>query len=143
LNEIENNDLKLEILSSLIDSDFGAYKYVESIGMMKNLFTRECKQARISPLKALEMIKECYLLGFENDLFFMIQNNVIFYIAMLCKQYLTKRDTYFNLELVADRLCSLIRCFCHDQLVMAPHILQIMQEEETLSSLAICYHFAA
>ena len=91
LNEIENSDLKLELVHSLINGDFEAYKYMESIGVVKNLFTRECKQMKMSPLKALEIINEGYLLGCEHDLFFMIQNNVVYYIAMLCKQYLTKR----------------------------------------------------
>ena len=41
------------------------------------------------------------MLGFENDLFFMIQNNVIFYLSMLCKQYLVKKENYISCGLIA------------------------------------------
>ena len=81
----------MDILYALVNSDYAAYKYIESIGVIKNLFTRECKQVKIAPAKMLEVIKEFYMLGFENDSFYMIQNNVVYYIVMLCKQYLIKK----------------------------------------------------
>jgi hypothetical protein len=39
---------------------------------------------------------DCYRLGFEKDVFYMIQNNAIYYIAMLCKQFMTKKESYLN-----------------------------------------------
>ena len=73
----------------------------------------------------------------------MIQNNVVFYIAMLCKQYLTKKETLINMLNLAQLICSIIKSFCHDQLILGSHILQIMQGEDTLTSLSVCYRFAA
>lgn len=64
-------------------------------------------------------------------------------MTMLCKQCLTKKEMFVNYTPVVEVLCSLIKNFCYDQLVLAPHILQIMQEEDTLTSLSMCYHFAA
>ena len=42
---------------------------------------------------------------------------------------------------IVEMTCSLIKGFCYDQLVLAPHIIQIMQEEETINALAMCYRF--
>lgn len=61
---------------------------------------------------------------------------------MLCKQYLTKKEMYLNYTPVAELLCAIIRSFTHDQLILSSHILQILQEENTLNSISICYHFA-
>lgn len=73
----------------------------------------------------------------------MIQNNAIYYLAMLCKQVMTKREAYLAHTPIIERLCPLLRSFTHDQLVLPSHLLQILQEEDTLSSLAAGYNFAA
>ena len=42
---------------------------------------------------------------------------------------------------IVEIACSIIKGFCCDQLVLAPHILQVLQEEDTLNSLVACYRF--
>jgi hypothetical protein len=73
----------------------------------------------------------------------MIQNNAIYYIAMLCKQFMTKKESYLNHLQIIEKICPLITNFTHDQIVLPSHLLQILQEEDTLGSLALAYNFAA
>jgi hypothetical protein len=91
----------------------------------------------------LDLLSECYRMGFEKDVFYMIQNNAIYYMAMLCKQTMTKRESYISHTSIIERLCPLLRSFAHDQLVLPSHLLQVLQEEDTLSSLAVAYNWAA
>lgn len=73
----------------------------------------------------------------------MIQNNVIYYITMLCKQFMTKKESYLNHISIIEKICPLLVSFSHDQIVLPSHLLQILQEEDTLSSLAMAYNIAS
>jgi hypothetical protein len=83
------------------------------------------------------------MLGFENDSFYMIQNNVVFYLSKLCSENLTKKEAFLASIPLAEALCSIVCSFCHNQIILATHVLKIMQKEKTLNALAICYNFTA
>jgi len=62
LNQVVNSDMKMDVFDQLI-SDVQGYKYLEEIGLIKNLFASECKALKISVLKALSLIEKCFTLG--------------------------------------------------------------------------------
>lgn len=57
----------------------------------------------------------------------MIQNNAIYYLVMLCKQFMTKKENYLNHISVIEKLCPIIRSFSHDPTILPSHMLQILQ----------------
>lgn len=62
---------------------------------------------------------------------------------MLCKQFMTKKESYLNHISIIEKICPLLVSFSHDQIVLPSHLLQILQEEDTLSSLALAYNIAS
>lgn len=72
----------------------------------------------------------------------MIQNNAIYYLSMICKQYMLKKEHYINHIAIIEKLCTLIKTFIYDQIILPSHLLKILQEENTLNCISIGYSHA-
>ena len=57
---------------------------------------------------------ECYQVGFERDVFYMVQNNAIFYLTMLCKQLMTDREAFLGHLPLVEKVAGLLRRMTHD-----------------------------
>ena len=98
---------------------------------------------RISPLRLVELVAECYQIGEQKDVFYMIQNNAVYYLAMLAQQHMLQKETFVAHLGLVEKVVGLLRKMTHEQLVLPCHLLHVLEQERTLSSLATGYGFAA
>ena len=68
---------------------------------------------KVSPLRLVELMAECYQTGSQKDVFYMVQNNGVYYLAMLVKQFITQKETFVGHLGLIEKIVTLIKKMTH------------------------------